>query len=178
MADCRERAATSVVGETEVTGKRQVGLATGRVLQFDHTRGYGFVAAEDGGDDVFLHASVFNGYPDMLVPGALVEFQIMAGDRGRKAYEARLADEEWEKEPVRSADQVPAPALQIPAPAPAAEALPADDDQMCDVLSSAEFGAELTELLLNTVPELTGQQIIQVRRSILEFAKQHGWSEG
>jgi cold shock protein len=146
-------------------------LATGRILQFDHTRGYGFVAAQDGGDDIFLHTSVFNGYPDMLVPGALVEFQVMAGDRGRKAYDARLADEEWEKAP---ADRTPAPA-----PVPAAETLPADDDdQMCDVLSSAEFGHELTELLLNTVPELTGGQIIQARRSILEFAKQHGWTEG
>lgn len=142
-------------------------MATGRVLQFDQTRGYGFVAAQDGGEDVFLHASVFNGYPDMLVPGALVEFQVMAGDRGRKAYDARLADEEWEQAP---ADQ---------SPAPAAKTLPADDgDQMCDVLSDAEFGQELTELLLNAVPELTGHQIIQARRSILQFAKQHGWSEG
>jgi hypothetical protein len=46
------------------------------------------------------------------------------------------------------------------------------------VLSSSEFEHELTELLLGSVPELTGHQIIAVRRGILEFAKRHGWSEG
>jgi CspA family cold shock protein len=124
-------------------GKETSRVGYGRVLQFDQTRGFGFITAEDGEEDVFLHASVFNGHPDMLVPGALIEFQIMAGGRGRKAYDARLADEEWEKTPADNA----------PVPAPAPEALPADnDDQMCDVLSDAEFGQELTELL-NAVPE-------------------------
>jgi CspA family cold shock protein len=65
-------------------------LATGRVLQFDHARGYGFVAADDGGEDVFLHASVFDGDTDELHPGAQVEFKIMEGDRGRKAFAAHL----------------------------------------------------------------------------------------
>jgi CspA family cold shock protein len=64
-------------------------LATGRILQFDHSRGYGFVAADDGGEDVFLHASVFDGdHPDELAPGTKVEFKVMAGDRGRKAFAA------------------------------------------------------------------------------------------
>lgn len=45
---------------------------------------YGFVAADDGGEDVFLRASVFDGDPDVLVPGKKVGFQVMAGDRGRK----------------------------------------------------------------------------------------------
>ena len=56
-------------------------MATGRVLQFDSGRGYGFVAADDGGEDIFLHASVFDGDLDELVPGTRVEFQVMAGDR-------------------------------------------------------------------------------------------------
>jgi CspA family cold shock protein len=41
-------------------------------LQFDRVRGYGFVAADDGGD-IFLHASVFDGDPDELAPGIRVE---------------------------------------------------------------------------------------------------------
>jgi len=56
-------------------------LITGRVLQFDHVRGYGFVAPDDDGEDVFLHASVFDGDPDELVPGTKMEFNVMAGDR-------------------------------------------------------------------------------------------------
>jgi cold shock protein len=136
-------------------------LATGRVLQFDQGRGYGFVAADDGGDDVFLHASVFDGDPGGLVPGMKVEFQVMAGDRGRKAFAVRLADGDS------------APAVR---PAPSGEAPPApEDEQMCDVLSRAEFSQEITEILLHTAPALTGQQILEVRQGVLEFARKRGW---
>jgi hypothetical protein len=33
-------------------------------------------------------------------------------------------------------------------------------------------------LLLNSVPELTGQQIILVGQQALEYAKMHGWIDG
>jgi cold shock protein len=135
-------------------------LATGRVLQFDQARGYGFVAADDGGEDVFLHASVFDGDPNELVPGMKVEFQVMAGDRGRKAFAVRRADDETS--PVSSPSQTP---LTV---AP-------DEEQMCDVLSQAEFSQEITEIILNTVPTLTGEQILGVRQGVLEFARKRGW---
>lgn len=57
-------------------------MATGEVLQFDPGSGYGFVTADNGGEDVSLHASVFDGDPGNLVPGVPVQFQVMAGDRG------------------------------------------------------------------------------------------------
>ena len=136
-------------------------MATGKVLQFDPGRGYGFVAADDGGEDVFLHASVFNGDSGELVPGIPLEFEIMAGDRGRKAYSAHFAAE-------KSAPMPP------PVLSPQAFSI-TDEDQMCDVLSQAEFGTELTELLLNTMPTLTGQQILEVRQAMLEFARKRGW---
>ena len=138
-------------------------MATGRVLQFDQGRGYGFVAADDGGEDVFLHASVFDGDPSGLIPGLKVEFQVMAGDRGRKAFAVRLADD--------------GSALAVrPSPSPSAQALPPpEDEQMCDVLSRAEFSQEITEILLHTVPALTGQQILEVRQGVLEFARKRGW---
>ncbi len=136
-------------------------MATGRVLQFDQGRGYGFVAADDGGEDVFLHASVFDGDPSGLVPGMKVEFQVMAGDRGRKAFAVRLADDD---SPV---------ARQ---PSPSVQALPPpEDEQMCDVLSRAEFSQEITEILLHTTPALTGQQILEVRQGMMEFARKRGW---
>lgn len=162
-------------------------MTTGRILQFDSVRGYGFVAADDGGEDVFLHASVFNGDSDMLVPGMKVEFQTMAGDRGRKAFAVHLVAEESDPED-QPARPVPAPPPQaLPAPSvpvqsvavPSAQVLPVpDEEQMCDVLSAPEFRQELTELLLNTVPELTGHQIHQARQGMLEFAKKHGWIDG
>lgn len=134
-------------------------LTTGRVLQFDQIRGFGFIAAEDGGDDIFLHASVFNGDANMLVPGIRVEFQIMSGDRGRKSFGARLAT-----------DAAP--------PASTATQIAADDEQLCDFLSAPSFAQEITELLLTATPELTASQILNVRASLQEFAKKHGWSDG
>jgi CspA family cold shock protein len=136
-------------------------MATGKVLQFDPGRGYGFVAADDGGEDVFLHASVFDGDSDELVPGIRLEFEIMAGDRGRKAYAVRFAEQ-------KSAP-MPQPVLSEQAFAVL------EEEQMCDVLSQAEFAAELTELLLTTKPSLTGQQILEVRQGVLEFARKRSW---
>ncbi len=138
-------------------------MATGRVLQFDQARGFGFITAEDGGDDVFLHASVFDGEMADLVPGKKVEFEIMAGDRGRKAFAVRVVD----------SAAAPAPAELAAQPAPSSYA--AEEEQMCDVLSRSEFTVELTEVLLESVPTLTAQQIVQARNSLLEFAKKRGW---
>jgi cold shock protein len=140
-------------------------MATGKVLQFDPARGYGFVAADDGGEDVFLHASVFDGDPSELIPGTALEFQVMAGDRGRKAFAVRFAADTLS--PQENHDQ---PSLQ-----PAAVI---DDEQMCDVLSQAEFAEELTEMLLKTIPALTGPQILEVRQGVLEFARKRGWIDG
>jgi len=146
-------------------------MATGKVLQFDSSRGYGFVTADDGGDDIFLHASVFEGDPGDLIPGLELEFQVMASDRGRKAYAAHFA----EKNSAPAEPTVSVPSAQPAQPAQAVTAVTAADDQMCDVLSQSEFGAELTELLLNTIPALTGPQIKEVRLGVVEFARQHGW---
>jgi cold shock CspA family protein len=145
-------------------------VATGKVLQFDPGRGYGFVAADDGGEDVFLHASVFDGDPSELIPGVPLEFQVMAGDRGRKAFAVRFAAE---RSAPHFATERFAP---LPPPVTSAQALStAEEEQMCDVLSQTEFGAQLTELLLKTIPALTGAQILEVRAGMLEFAKKHGW---
>jgi CspA family cold shock protein len=135
-------------------------MATGKVLQFDPGRGYGFVAADDGGEDIFLHASVFNGDPYKLIPGTPLEFEVMASDRGRKALAVHFAE--------HRADPRDQPLLPSQLIAP-------DEEQMCDVLSPAEFTGELTELLLNAIPALTGSQIVEVRQGMLEFARTRGW---
>jgi cold shock protein len=138
-------------------------MATGKVLQFDVSRGYGFVAADDGGEDVFLHASVFDGDSSELTPGTPLEFEIMAGDRGRKAFAVRFASDR------------PAP---LPVAVPRQATAVIDDEQLCDVLSQSEFAEMLTEMLLKTIPALTGPQILEVRQGVLGLAKQHGWIEG
>ncbi len=184
-------------------------MATGQVLQFDHVRGYGFVAAEDGGEDIFLHASVLDEDPELLRPGMRVEFEVMNGDRGRKAFAAHLVEEKVNGNgqarapgpsipmPVQAAEEIatplpqdvtslpaqPTPLAQPAQAAPAAQAQhdPAgvlDEEQLCDVLSPDELTHALTELLLGAVPGLTGEQILAVRQSLLDFAQQHGWSDG
>jgi CspA family cold shock protein len=148
------------------------------VLQFDQARGYGFVAAEDGGEDIFLHASVFDGDPDVLVPGVKIRFQVMAGDRGRKAFGAHLAADEPGPEvrpiPVPPPNP-PLPESTLPVSAAPDDSDAPDDEQMCDVLSHTEFKQELTELLLTAAPPLSSPQILGVRQCIAEFAQKHGW---
>lgn len=151
-------------------------MATGRVLQFDKERGYGFIAADDGGEDVFLHASVYEGDSDELSPGARIEFKVMAGDRGRKAFAARSIPDESEPADDSVPSPKPAPAAQEALDTDAPESAHVlDDEPMCDVLSREEFSHELTEGLLASAPTLTGQQILQVRQSVLENARKHGW---
>jgi cold shock protein len=158
-------------------GKVEVGVvATGRVLQFDKERGYGFIAADDGGEDVFLHASVYEGEADRLSPGVRVEFKVMAGDRGRKAFAARSIPDEAEPGDDSAGSAMSAPAAHvIPDEGASRGSQVLDDEPMCDVLSRDEFSQELAELLLANVPTLTGQQILQVRQSVLENARKHGW---
>lgn len=140
-------------------------MATGRVLQFDEERGYGFIAADDGGEDVFLHASVFEGDSKELVPGVAVEFETMAGDRGRKAFGAHL---------LQGAATRSAPGPAGPAGHAAAHTT-ADAGAQCDVLSEARFGQEITEILLESAPDITGKNIVQVRQSLITFGRKHGW---
>jgi cold shock protein len=197
-------------------------LATGKLLHFDHVRGYGFVAAEDGGEDIFLHASMFDEDSELLRPGMRVEFEVMNGDRGRKAFAAHLIQDKVNGDGLAPAPRPTALMAVHGAPMsvqavgetaiplqPAMTALPVqpaqsaqsaqsarpteagpvastqtdssgavDEEQLCDVLSPGKLTHALTELLLRAVPELTGQQIIGARQSLLEFAQQHGWSDG
>jgi cold shock protein len=139
-------------------------MATGKVLQFDTSRGYGFVAADDGGEDIFLHASVFDGDPGGLIPGTPLEFEVMAGDRGRKAFAVRFAGDK--------------PAAQMGRIVPPQATAVIDDEQMCDVLSQSEFADAITEMLLKTIPALTGSQILEIRQCLLDLANDHGWIDG
>jgi cold shock protein len=61
-------------------------MATGKVKWFNATRGYGFIAADEGGPDVFVHISAVEraGLPT-LGEGQIVEYQTEVQKNGKIA---------------------------------------------------------------------------------------------
>lgn len=66
-------------------------VATGTVKFFNAEKGYGFIAPEDGGDDVFVHFSNIagSGYRN-LEEGQKVEFEVGPGRKGDEALNVRV----------------------------------------------------------------------------------------
>jgi cold shock protein len=138
-------------------------VATGKVVRFDEFRGYGFVAPDTGGEDVFIHVNDLDFDKHLIGPGALVEFDVDDGDRGPKASRVRILS--------RPVSQSTAPNIKNNFSRPVA------DDSLCDVLSTKEFLDEVTEILLNASPTVTAEQILRIREGLVRIADSHGWIE-
>jgi CspA family cold shock protein len=61
-------------------------MATGTVKWFNNAKGFGFIAPQDGGDDVFVHFSAIksDGYRT-LSEGQNVTFEVEQGPKGLQA---------------------------------------------------------------------------------------------
>jgi len=68
-------------------------MSQGTVSWFNADKGFGFLAPDDGGADVFVHASALaDGSHGSLDEGQRVEFEVTQGDRGPQAQQVRLLD--------------------------------------------------------------------------------------
>jgi CspA family cold shock protein len=62
-------------------------VEVGWIQRFDHDRGFGFIAPEGGGSDIFTHVSglVPGTDPGVMVQGLRVTFERASSDKGQKA---------------------------------------------------------------------------------------------
>lgn len=69
-------------------------MAMGTVKWFSNAKGYGFIAPEEGGEDVFAHFSAIemDGYRS-LREGQRVEFDVTQGPKGLQASKIRNTED-------------------------------------------------------------------------------------
>jgi cold shock protein len=165
-------------------------MTMGRVVRFDEDRGYGFIAPDDGGEDVFVHVNEFAGTGRPVSTGTRVQFNVIEGERGLKAYAVRVLEEG----PGIRPETVAATRVRTDAAGKGADGGAVNgsatasgrntasdrgsgvpDDELCEIFSEAEFIQRVTELLLESAPQLTGGQIVELRQSLLQFARKNSW---
>lgn len=65
-------------------------MRVGTVKWFNESKGFGFIAPEDGSADVFVHYSVIEGQGfRKLTDGQVVEFESEKGPKGMQATRVR-----------------------------------------------------------------------------------------
>jgi CspA family cold shock protein len=147
-------------------------MATGRIIRFDEIKGYGFISPSDGGEDIFVHANELTDRGMRVSAGSQVEFRVVEGDRGLKAFDVRIIDHE----PVHAGLAYPADTTRAGGASHPADQPPADDE-LFEVFPEREFVQQITELLLTAAPQLTGTTIIELRGHLVAFARKNGWVE-
>lgn len=72
--------------------ERKKVMVKGTVKWFSDSKGYGFIAPESGGDDVFVHFQAIEGEGfKTLKEGQVVEFEVTKGPKGLQAANVKAA---------------------------------------------------------------------------------------
>ncbi|MCX4547550.1 cold shock domain-containing protein [Streptomyces sp. NBC_01387] len=160
-------------------------MTQGMVVRFDEARGYGFIAPDDGGDDVFVHANELSERGASIGFGTRVEFSVLDGGRGPKAYGVHVVDTappgtgtavaDRSGDSTGPADAAPGGPVPTAGDQPSAVRGEGIADGLCEVFSKGEFTRHVTELLLANGPDLTGKQVLALRAALVDFASQRGW---
>ncbi|WP_132991680.1 cold-shock protein [Gordonia zhaorongruii] len=162
-------------------------VASGKVVHFDSNRGFGFLAPEGGGDDVFLHINDISIDENLLRPGAVVEFDVESTDRGSKATNVNVTEEappggdpaaeRGFRREERGGHRDRGDRRERP------DRHDRRDDRRDDRgprrparSAGGPLSNEITELLLDSSPDLTARQITSIRSRILDLAAARGWS--
>ena len=68
-------------------------MPTGTVKRFNKIKGYGFIAPDDGGDEVFVHFSEvqMSGYKE-LKEGQRIRYELKKGERGEFATKVEVIE--------------------------------------------------------------------------------------
>lgn len=136
-------------------------MASGRIIQFNNTKGYGFISSDDGGDDVFLHCAELpdNGLGARV--GTRVEFNILSGQRGLKACDVKVLEP---SAVVAATPHGVAPHESGP-----------NDDELSEVINASEYAREITDTLIDVAATVTAAQIVEIRTRLVNAAYGRGW---
>ena len=63
-------------------------MSNGTVKFFNNSKGFGFIAPDDGSKDVFVH---LNGLVDQITEGDKVSYDVEEGQKGLNAVNVKLA---------------------------------------------------------------------------------------
>ena len=124
-----------------------VAWSTGRIVKFDQERGYGFISPDGGDEDLFVHTNDLFFEKALARPGVEVKFRFDESDRGPKASDVELASAvRGGESPRRGSNR----------------------------FNREDLVVEITDLLLDAAPDLTGAQILTIRRRVADFAVEQG----